>query len=239
MKKLALFTLFALMLMGCSKTINVAKSIDENSFILIVDETMIHDCVGPGCKEGKISTVGSAFVIANAGEDSIAATAGHVCEGALGNHFFALFKRKVTASTFDGNEHPVNVLKIYPEYDVCIIQIKGVSLPPMRVSNDLSDPDHGEKVYTIAAPLGIHGKGLALVMDGYYSGVDAELMGFYVYTIPTQSGSSGSPVLNSKGEVIGIISMKREGFENLCMSPPAPVVKYILLNVIDGVIPKI
>ena len=79
-------------------------------------------------------------------------------------------------------------MKVYRKSDICVIKIKDVRLEPMSVAPYLGEMPHGSKVYTIAAPLGIHGKGMALVLDGYYSGVDPQ-MGFDAYTIPTKGGS--------------------------------------------------
>jgi len=66
-------------------------------------------------------------------------------------------------------------------------------------------PKIGEKVYSIEAPMGIRPKGVSLHFEGIYSGCQSRARCFF--TIPSESGSSGSLILNSDGEIVGMIQM--------------------------------
>jgi V8-like Glu-specific endopeptidase len=66
----------------------------------------------------------------------------------------------------------------------------------------------------MAAPYSIYSPGMVLSFDGYFSGHDAE---WYYYTIPARPGSSGSPIISSHGEVVGIITMASTIFETLAI----------------------
>jgi hypothetical protein len=73
-------------------------------------------------------------------------------------------------------------------------------------------PDLGEEVYSIAAPLGFGGDGAALHFDGQFSGCDDYACYF---TIPAAGGSSGSLILNGRGEIVGMTQMAAHRMQSL------------------------
>ena len=74
-------------------------------------------------------------------------------------------------------------------------------------------PSLGDVVYNMAAPFGIFGPKMVLLFEGYYSGKDYRNV--YFFTVPTRPGSSGSPILNTKGEVISVIHSAMIRFESV------------------------
>jgi hypothetical protein len=64
----------------------------------------------------------------------------------------------------------------------------------------------------MAAPSGIFAPGMLLIFEGYYSG---EKDGSDYYTVPAAPGSSGSAILNSRGDIIGVIHSAILKFPNL------------------------
>jgi S1-C subfamily serine protease len=95
---------------------------------------------------------------------------------------------------------------------------------------------YGEKVFNIAAPRGIYSSTLAPFFEGRYVGRDTigsgKIRGLMdLYSTPTTFGSSGSPIVNADGEVVGLVSMAIIGFENLGISPPYESLRDILLSV--------
>jgi S1-C subfamily serine protease len=82
-----------------------------------------------------------------------------------------------------------------------------------------------ERVYVIGNPRGLGGTFSEGLISSY-----REIAGrsFIQHTAPISSGSSGSPMLNTKGEVIGVvISMLREG-QNLNFAVPAQFVSKLI-----------
>jgi len=96
--------------------------------------------------------------------------------------------------------------------DVAILQVKGWNLPFVEPGN--SDSVRvGDRVVVIGNPLGLENT----ITDGLISGKRDTGEGFTIYQIsaPISHGSSGSPVFNRRGEVVGIASYSIEGGQNL------------------------
>jgi len=79
-------------------------------------------------------------------------------------------------------------------------------------------PTIGERIFTLGNPLGLEGT----ISEGIVSGIrqleDGEL---YQITSPISPGSSGGPVLNSRGEVIGIATAALRVGQNLNFAVPS------------------
>jgi len=113
-----------------------------------------------------------------------------------------------------------SVLKIFKKNvraDLAILQVKRLNLPIYKIAQ--YRPKRKEKIYNVSSPLGLFGRGLVGVFSGRYLG-KLFLRGgtFFAHTCPTTFGSSGSPVLNSKGEIVGITSSVMRGFKNVAFS---------------------
>lgn len=105
------------------------------------------------------------------------------------------------------------------EADLAKLQVeipKGL-VKPLRISK--SPPEIGERVIVIGSPLGYE----QTVSDGIVSGArDVEGYGRMIQiSAPVSPGSSGSPVINLSGEVIGVASSQVEGGQNLNFAIPA------------------
>jgi len=42
---------------------------------------------------------------------------------------------------------------------------------------------------------------------------------FDAYTVPARGGSSGSPIMNTEGQLVGVTSVALRNFEHMCLSP--------------------
>ena len=138
--------------------------------------------------------------------------------------------------TFDGNKREAIVMRIDKDNDLCMLMVLGptdnIDKRIIKLSN--RKPYHGERIYNIAAPLGIFTPGMLPVFEGFYSGPclypdkDKEDARVDMYTLPIRGGSSGSPILNDDGELIGVVIAGVRGFENLGFSPSYDVIKQFL-----------
>ena len=116
------------------------------------------------------------------------------------------------------------ILAIDVDNDLALLQVKIPSVKPLR----LADSDKvriGDRVYVAGSPKGLEGT----FSDGIISRISRwEGKERLQITAPISRGSSGGPVLNSKGKVIGIAFMTIVGGQNLNFSIPSKYVKALL-----------
>jgi tetratricopeptide (TPR) repeat protein len=103
------------------------------------------------------------------------------------------------------------------ENDLVIIKAEGKDLPAVRFGNTVN-LNIGEKVYVISSPTGLK----TTLSDGILSGIlkIADEIKLLEITAPFSEGSSGGPVLNSEGEVIGIVTFLVEEAQDLNFAVP-------------------
>lgn len=111
----------------------------------------------------------------------------------------------------DGRRFPARVVGLDRRTDVGLLKIDAEGLPT-AVIGDSSRLAAGDWVAAISAPFGFHGS----VTAGVVSAVDRFVGGGgdvpYIQTdVAINPGSSGSPLYNSRGEVVGINSMIYSG----------------------------
>ena len=108
------------------------------------------------------------------------------------------------------------------ENDVVILKVTGKSLPTVRLG-DVEKMDTGEKIYVIGSPEGLENT----ISDGILTGIrqiDAKRRILQI-TAPISRGSSGSPVFNKSGEVIGIATFLIKEAQNLNFAVPVTLIK--------------
>ena len=149
---------------------------------------------------------GSGFFVDN---DRIV-TNRHVLEGA--------FRADVHTST--GAVFTVKgVLAVDAEGDLALLKVE---VPPNQIKPlllDKTSPQEGESVVVIGNPLGLEGS----VTNGIVSAVrDIPTFGRIIQiTAPISSGSSGSPVVNMQGQVIGVATLQITGGQSVNFAIPS------------------
>ena len=110
--------------------------------------------------------------------------------------------------------------------DIAIIKAHGQNFRMLTLGNS-DRVQVGEEVVAIGSPLSLE----STVSNGIVSGIrSAEDLGgkFLQITTPISHGSSGGPLFNMMGEVIGITSMYLKGGENLNFAIPINDAKQLL-----------
>lgn len=110
------------------------------------------------------------------------------------------------------------VFNIDQRKDICILKIEGFDLPTVKLGNS-NELKIGESVVAIGNPQGLENT----VSNGIISG-KRKFQGFTLLqtTTPISPGSSGGPLFNMRGEVIGITSatLATENSQNLNFAIP-------------------
>ena len=143
---------------------------------------------------------GSGFVLT---ADGYIVTNHHVIEGATG----------VTITTHNGEEYPAEIIGSDSSNDVAVLKAENVELSPVTLgsSNALAI---GDMVVAIGNPLSDLSSTQTV---GYVSGKDRDVTAAnkVINMIQTDaainSGNSGGPLFNMKGEVVGITTAKYSG----------------------------
>lgn len=111
------------------------------------------------------------------------------------------------------------VVKASDDYDLAIIKTRQ-DFPFVKIDS-LEKEAVGSKVYAIGNPRGLEGT----ISDGILSGKrDNEGIEYLQITAPISPGNSGGPVLNEKGEVIGVATFTFRNSQSLNFAMP---IKYI------------
>ena len=165
---------------------------------------------------GNVTGQGSGFFINGEGD---VITSRHVLEGAS----------RAQVITAERKQYAVkNVVAEDPEGDLVRVSLDlgGDQVQPLPVSSTF--PEAGERVFVIGTPLGLD----KTVSDGIVSAVrEVPRFGKIIQvTAPISPGSSGSPVVNMKGEVIGIATFFIMTGQNLNFAIPGERIARLVLG---------
>jgi S1-C subfamily serine protease len=132
--------------------------------------------------------------------------------------------------TSDGKSYPGRATNIDEESDLALVKIDATGLPTATLAAS-GDIKVGETVAAIGTPISFALRNSVTV--GIVSGIDRSISSQY-QLIQTDAainpGNSGGALVNMKGEVVGINSMKfaSYGVENLGFAIPIDTVRYVL-----------
>ncbi len=117
--------------------------------------------------------------------------------------------------------------------DIAILKIAGFDLPTVELGNS-NAVKPGEPVVAIGSPLGLKGTVTAGVVSSVRD--DPASAGFKVIQTDAASnpGNSGGPLLNTRGEVIGVVTYKVGASEGLNFAVPINYVRGLLATTGDS-----
>lgn len=182
-----------------SEAMSAADAFNKVSPAVVIISTV--GTTSNGFTSSQYEGMGSGFII---NEEGYILTNYHVIEGA----------KDITVTLSDGNEVSATVVNYAPEKDLAMIKLKeGTNIPAVAELGDSDELYPGAEVIAIGTPLS---KNLAYTLTkGVISGNDRTIQtetGTSVHLLQTDaainSGNSGGPLVNTKGQVIGINSMK-------------------------------
>ncbi|MBR5708069.1 MAG: trypsin-like peptidase domain-containing protein [Oscillospiraceae bacterium] len=159
---------------------------------------------------------GSGFIIT---EDGYILTNYHVVEEANKMNY------PIKVATYAGDEYDAVIVGYDEENDVALLKIDATGLATVTIGS-IEDTKVGETVYAIGNPLG---ELTYTFTNGIVSALDREIntesgisINMFQTNVAINAGNSGGPIINSRGEVVGIASAKYSdtGVEGLGFAIP-------------------
>lgn len=187
------------------------KIIVENE--IVVTNCTDHELINGTCDDATISAdgyqiFGSGIIIRHKGDNYIL-TADHICNQMISGPVISqtgkegMLLSSHYAMTLDGMLQKVGVVKRNVEHDLCLLEFeRSHEYIGIDVYNNYLIP--GERVYNLAAPRGVFEPGNVLIFEGFYTG-QSTANNSMMFSIYAKEGSSGSAVINNKGELVSII----------------------------------
>ena len=207
---------------GISKTTSTGDFFEINPFDPFSPFRRI-----PGQKKKIEQNIGSGFIIS---EDGLIITNKHVVSDT---------NAKYQILTNDKKKY--NVEKIYrdPLNDLAILKINASGLKPLKLG-DSSNLKLGQLVIAIGTPLGeftntvtqgiISGLGRGVTAGSPFEGYVEKLDNVIQTDAAINPGNSGGPLLNSRGEVIGVNTAIAQEGQNIGFAIPVNVIKNLYEN---------
>ncbi|NBY22418.1 MAG: PDZ domain-containing protein, partial [Gammaproteobacteria bacterium] len=171
---------------------------------------------GPG-PEAPAEGLGSGFIIA---QDGIILTNAHVVDGA----------DEVSVRLRDQREFPAKVMGVDRLSDTAVLKVDGQNLPiiPIGASPSIRV---GEWVVAIGSPFGFDNTVTAGIVSATARSLPEEGYVPFIQTdVAVNPGNSGGPLINTRGEVIGINSQivsKTGGYQGLSFAIPMDVALHV------------
>ncbi len=162
----------------------------------------------PGDGDAQPRGVGSGFIL-NA--DGYVLTNAHVVEGA----------EEVIVTLTDKREFKAKIIGADKRSDVALVRIDASGLPTVRIG-DVSKLKVGEWVIAIGSPFGLESTVTAGIVSAK-SRDTGELLPLIQTDVAINPGNSGGPLINMRGEVVGINSQiysRSGGYQGISFAIP-------------------
>ena len=165
-------------------------------------------------RDGEVYGHGTGFVIS---EDGLIATARHV----VGD------RRAIRVDMPDGQSLPVTHIHAATEaVDLIVLKVDASDLTPLQLGDD-SESRPGEPVVAVGHPGSLRNS----VFEGIVSGrQDIAEIPMLQLAMTIEPGSSGEPVVDSSGDVIGLVTLKSTEVSNVGFAVPVNLLKSLLKN---------
>lgn len=163
---------------------------------------------------GQPTSLGSGFFV----KEDVVATNLHVIEGAASGYVKIVGKKlKYDIAGF---------VAIDRYRDIVLLKVQEAKAPTLVLA-DSNDVAVGDEIYAVGNPQGLEGTFSKGIVSGIRKvGKDSLLQ----ITAPISPGSSGGPVLNTVGNVIGVSIATFKGGQNLNFALPSSYIRPLLSN---------
>ncbi|MEB3237149.1 MAG: trypsin-like peptidase domain-containing protein [Candidatus Sericytochromatia bacterium] len=144
------------------------------------------------------------------------------------NHHVIAGATKLRVTMTDGRKLEGKVVGQDPSTDLALVKVEASGLPTLPLTNPAT-LRVGERVIAIGSPLGLQ----HTVTAGILSAVNRDVqvnprVGFLQTDAPINPGNSGGPLLNLKGEVIGVNTAVARDGQGIGFAIPVTTLKQVL-----------
>ncbi len=140
---------------------------------------------------------GSGFIL---NKDGLILTNNHVIDNA----------QRVEVTLSDKHQYKATVVTVDKGHDLALLKINAPNLVPATLAESSSNLVVGQRVYAIGNPFGLSGtmtRGIISAIRSIRGGQGNPIEDAIQTDASVNPGNSGGPLLNSRGEVIGITTM--------------------------------
>ena len=228
--------LFSISILSCAST-NLDFSRDSRDTFVKISQTVKITVCNPEnpseCASKNSRSSGSGAVVMWTDGGSYVLTAGHVCT----------FEREMTLAAevgaaridvemksinFKLAEYDSSIINVDYNLDTCLLFAHNLYTTKIaKIASPLTDLEEGERVYNVAAPVGIFYEDIVPLLEGFYMGQKGYKA---YYSIPAMGGSSGSPIFNKDDEIVGMIHSVNIYFPVVSVSPPLKDLRAFIVN---------
>ena len=228
--------IFSLSILSCA-TSNLDFHRDaRDTFVKIKQNVAITVCNPADPKECLTKTsrsTGSGAVVMRTDEGSYVLTAGHVCsfekEMQLASEFAgSKILVQMRSVNFSLGEYVSDIISMDHTIDTCLLFARNLYTTKVaKIAPYSRSLEEGERVYNVAAPVGIFYKDVVPLLEGFFMG-NRDTRAYY--SVPAMGGSSGSPIFNKHNEIVGMIHSVNVYFPVVSVSPPLKELRAFIVN---------
>lgn len=164
------------------------------------------------------------------GSGMIVSKEGHI----ITNSHVAAQMDEIKVLLNDGRTEPAQVIATDPQTDLAILKINAPNLKPLPLG-DSDQVKVGQLAFAIGNPLGLQETVTRGIISARRRPVDDSTTEFFQTDAAINPGNSGGPLVNLRGEIIGIntwIASQSGGSQGLGFAVPSNVARRVL----DGVL---
>jgi S1-C subfamily serine protease len=190
-------------------------AVESDSFSIIISD-VIDSVVSVLTNTGQ----GSGAIISS---DGLVVTNYHVIQGA----------RRASVMTYDGDTYGVSLVGYDVKNDIAILRMNSNQTFSFFDFGDSDGLKAGQKVVALGNPAGLSFTATEGIVSSPSRLADDGL--YYIQTdVTLNPGNSGGPLINSRGELIGIVDFKVSGYEELGFAIPSNRADDVIGDILDA-----
>ena len=133
------------------------------------------------------------------GSGVIVSKEGHI----LTNYHVIADMDKIQVELYDGRVEPAEIVGTDPDTDIAVLKIKADNVTPLLLGNS-DEVKVGQMVFAVGNPLGLQETVTRGIISAKSRVVDDSSLEYFQTDAAINEGNSGGPLVNLRGEIIGI-----------------------------------